>query len=71
MTQTICAVGRDGTSEPNFRLDRLVSGVKLITALAACKYVRRLSMFVVFYGLLIESLVGFTCICYSADCIRS
>ena len=45
MTQTICAVGQDGTTEPNFRLDRLLSGIKLNTALVACKSVRRPRLF--------------------------
>ena len=71
MTQTICAVGQDGTTEPNFRLDRLLSGIKLNTALVACKSVRRPRLFVIFDGLLSESLLGYTCICYSADSIRN
>ena len=71
MTQTICAVGQDGTCEPNFRLDRLLSGIKLIIALAACKWVRRPNLFVIFDGFFIESLVGYTCICYNADSIRN
>jgi hypothetical protein len=65
MTRPICAVGPDGITKPNFRLDRRLSGIKTFTILVACKCVRRRCLFLIFDGILIESLVGSMFICCS------